>query len=300
MVEFQQSSRSKVRWRTYEQANKLEKDLASWIVEDVFPSRHTQESIRHASFSRQRLFECDTSLQYLFVLPSTVTDYPNFYIVYMEGTDNPAVIGDNLIAQPLLYIHNEWLRRAKLLSSVIDGVWVGYIWNGEQYIEHRPGATSLANKEVSVSIQKASLMIRGLAITQRSARIATRDWRGQYIYKFDDMDYSYKLAADLHGPTAVLTQSSVYSGKEPEIWIVNLVENGDASIYPLGIGCPVDCFIYSFDDYQCQNARNVKFYFSKTEIDLYGDEVTGFVMGYIGPDLNCAQNYQRFYPCTRT
>ncbi|MGY0780603.1 hypothetical protein [Azospirillum brasilense] len=134
------STASKIKFRPYGQTDDIEKSLAEWISEDVFPGRHGKPEISKAMFSKQYLFIGDKSLQNIIVIPSNQADYPNFYIVHLESTDNPSVIGDNMLSRPMIYIHKNWtIDGAIVLSSVIDEIPVYYIWADGAYVEHRPG-----------------------------------------------------------------------------------------------------------------------------------------------------------------
>jgi hypothetical protein len=125
---------SRMRFRSYAQADENEKSLAEWLVQDVFPDNHDHSNIKQARFSKQYLFDGDKALQNLIIIPSNYADYPHFYIIYMEGPDNPAVIGDNIFSEYPMLIHSTWvINGAKVLSSTIDGNWVSYVYNGEQY-----------------------------------------------------------------------------------------------------------------------------------------------------------------------
>jgi hypothetical protein len=149
------SAGSKVRFRSYERANQFEINLAEWIVDDVCPDRHNHDQIREACFSRQKLFPKEDGLQYVFIIPSSELDYKTLYIIHLEGPDNPAILCTELIEDCLLYIHSQWIiEGAKVLSTVIDGDWAGYVYNGQNYIINRPSIINQSNSALSTLIQR--------------------------------------------------------------------------------------------------------------------------------------------------
>ncbi|CAN7726861.1 hypothetical protein LJR220_001774 [Bradyrhizobium sp. LjRoot220] len=117
----------------------------------------------------------------------------------------------------------------------------------------------------------------------------------QYIYKIDDGDFHLKIAADLTPKKAIVTQTVVYGTDPPEVVTIELDYEKDAKVFPMNIGCPVDCYIYTFKEFNCPGERELKFFFSKTQVD-YG-EGPGYVIGVTEPNLEALQF---IYPCTKT
>lgn len=118
----------------------------------------------------------------------------------------------------------------------------------------------------------------------------------QYIYKYDEDDYHYKLTADLTSTKAIVTQSVIYEANcDPEIITFELDYDAEADVYPLGIGCPVPSYIYTYNMFNCANERELKMYFSKDETDL------GAGSGYvIGTALHNGEAIDLVYPCTKS
>ncbi len=116
----------------------------------------------------------------------------------------------------------------------------------------------------------------------------------QYVFKYDDGDFHLKIAADLTARTATVTQTIVFGSEDPIVDVVDLEYEKEAKVYPLQIGCPVDCYIYSFKQFNCAGEKELKFYFSKQQVD-YG-EGPAYVMGPTMPNLD---SLQAIYPCTK-
>jgi hypothetical protein len=147
-----------------------------------------------------------------------------------------------------------------------------------------------------MSVRDAALILKNASVAYREQLRAAAGYQGQYVFKYDEDDFHYKLAADLTSKKAVVTQSVVYGSDPPEITVLELAVDKDGIVYPFGLGCPSDVFVYSFNDYTCKNARNLKMYFSKKAEDLDGSGAA-FFMGVADHNL---ESYQLFYPCTRT
>lgn len=119
--------------------------------------------------------------------------------------------------------------------------------------------------------------------------------KAQYIFKIDDVDFHLKIVADLTSKAAIVTQTVIFGSDPPEITKFDLDYEKDAQVYPTWVGCPVDCHIYTFNDFQCKNEREFKMYFSKNQVDLGGGPA--YVMGPAAPNLDAID---LLYPCTRT
>ncbi|MGY4366828.1 hypothetical protein ACVW1A_002893 [Bradyrhizobium sp. LB1.3] len=133
---------TRVKWRSYDRASQIEREVGEWIV-SLYPQFHEPGDELRASFSRQYLFAGDSSLQFLVIIPDQLVGLGllHFYIIYQEGSDNAQVIGENFIPARLLYLHTNWVvNEARVLSSVSDDVWYGYIYNGHgEYLVNIPG-----------------------------------------------------------------------------------------------------------------------------------------------------------------
>jgi hypothetical protein len=130
----------------------------------------------------------------------------------------------------------------------------------------------------------------------RSAESAKAGAKGQYIFKYDDADYRYKVVADVTSSKATVTVTEVIGTDPPVSSTFEVKYEKEAKVYPDFVGCPYDCYIFTFDDFSCANAREFKMFFSKSAEDLYGDGTKAYFMGTAMPNLDVLG---LLYPCEK-
>lgn len=119
----------------------------------------------------------------------------------------------------------------------------------------------------------------------------------QYVFKYDEPDFKYKVVADLTPKKAIVTTSVVYGSDPPEVSTMTLAYSKDANVYPLTIGCPLDSHIYAFNEFSCTGEKELLMFFSKKSLDLWGDGTVGHVIGTALPNLDAIDF---LYPCTKS
>lgn len=132
----------KIRCRKYSAASDIEKSIVDWIIgnSDGYYEPDDAESVL---LSRQYLSQsAPKELYYLIRFPEKYVDYPFFYVVGLESPDNPAVLGVNRIGDDLNVYDDWYIEGYKVMSTVIDGVWIGFIFQDGQYIENVPSLSS--------------------------------------------------------------------------------------------------------------------------------------------------------------
>ncbi len=117
----------------------------------------------------------------------------------------------------------------------------------------------------------------------------------QYVYKYDEDGLHLKIVGDLTPKKAIVTQTVVWGSDPPDVVTIELDYEKEAKVYPLNIGCPVDCYIYIFKDFSCPGERELRFYFSKGKIDLGAGPA--FVIGVADQNLEA---FQAIFPCTKS
>ncbi|HEV7284090.1 MAG TPA: hypothetical protein VGN75_04465, partial [Kaistia sp.] len=83
-------------------------------------------------------------------------------------------------------------------------------------------------------------LVRQMA-AQQKARVQATGY-GQYVFKYDDTDYHFKIVADLGKTKATVTQSEIYGNESPILTTTELAYEKEVDIYPDGIGCPVPSY----------------------------------------------------------
>jgi hypothetical protein len=150
--------------------------------------------------------------------------------------------------------------------------------------------------EFTMDIRKAAKLIQVTGVSAGDVFKAKAGYIGRYIYKYDEAEFHYKAVADLTKSKAIVTQSVVFNQDPPEVTVLELVAETDATVYPHYLGCPHDAYVYSFQDYTCKNARNLKMFFSKAAADL-GDGQPAHFFGLADHNL---ESIEVFYPSQRS
>ncbi|ACA15974.1 hypothetical protein M446_1468 [Methylobacterium sp. 4-46] len=139
----------RIRFRPYEEATSIEDYLADLLIK-YHASYHEPDSKYGSMFSRQYLFAHTSLPDYLLVVPSKCFDCSIFYIVRHADSDNPEIIGSNRVKNLSFYLHrNTMYRGARMISTVVDGEWLGYVFNGKEYCASTP---SIVNESFNQSL----------------------------------------------------------------------------------------------------------------------------------------------------
>jgi hypothetical protein len=126
----------RIKFRSFSQANLIEKDLIDWITRDLSYGYYDEKDATTAKVSRQ-YFDEEGEIGYIVLMRSKHEEPQKFYFFIFEGSDNVAVVAERLSCGEDLFLEEKLHLGYISFLTYVDGRCVSYRWsnNSPGYIE---------------------------------------------------------------------------------------------------------------------------------------------------------------------